>query len=233
MPYACSIVTSPVPSPRRRLLIVEDDEAMRAHLAASLSADPGLHVVAEASTLAEGRAHLAAGNIDVLLTDLGLPDGSGVTLIQEAATLRPGLPVMVLTVFADEKTVLSAIEAGASSYLLKNASRDEVLQAMQQLLEGGSPISPAIARHLLRRLHATPPPPVVVAAAGNLLSDREAEILRHVAKGFSSAEVAGLLGISVHTVTTHVRNVYRKLEVNSRSSAIYEAVNLGIIRLDD
>jgi DNA-binding NarL/FixJ family response regulator len=213
------------------VLIVEDDGATRDHLAAVVAASPGFALAGAAADLAQARRLLAAA-VDVLLTDLGLPDGSGIALIREARAQRPALPIMVMTVLADEQTVLSAIEAGANSYLIKGAGRDEVSAALEQLLAGGSPISPSIARHLLRRLQGPPPSPAAAAGA-SLLSERETEILRHIAKGFSSAEVARLLEISVHTVTTHVRNLYRKLEVTSRTSAIYEAVSLGIIRLDD
>jgi DNA-binding NarL/FixJ family response regulator len=214
-----------------RILIVEDDEPSRRHLAAAVQADPRLRLVAAAGSLAEGREHLAAGALDLLVTDLGLPDGSGLTLIREAVALKPGLPVMVLTVFGDEQTVLSAIQAGAGSYLIKGSSQVEVTEAIQQLLAGGAPISPSIARHLLRRLRDESPAPV--PPPDSRLTERETEILRCFAKGFRAAEVAGLLGISVHTVTTHVRSLYRKLEVNSRSSAIYEAVGLGLIKMDD
>jgi DNA-binding NarL/FixJ family response regulator len=213
------------------VLIVEDDRATRDHLAAVVAASPGFALAGAAADLAQARRLLAAP-VDVLLTDLGLPDGSGIALIREARAQRPALPIMVMTVLADEQTVLSAIEAGANSYLIKGAGRDEVSAALEQLLAGGSPISPSIARHLLRRLQGPPPSPAAPTGA-SLLSERETEILRHIAKGFSSAEVAKLLEISVHTVTTHVRNLYRKLEVTSRTSAIYEAVSLGIIRLDD
>jgi DNA-binding NarL/FixJ family response regulator len=216
---------------RHRILIVEDDGPTRAHLASAIEADPSLSLVGAAASLEEARPYLSGDEIDVLVTDLGLPDGSGISLIREAHARWSELPIMVLTVFADERTVLSAIEAGAGSYLLKGSSRDEILVAVQQLLEGGAPISPSIARHLLRRLQAELPVPL--SPRGGALTNREVEILRHVAKGFRAAEVAELLGISVHTVTTHVRSLYRKLEVNSRSSAIYEAVGLGLIKMDD
>ena len=216
---------------RHRILLVEDDSSTRQHLAAAIEADPHLVLVGAAASLAEARRCLADGAPDVLVTDLGLPDGSGITLIREALAQKPGLPVMVLTVFGDERTVLSAIEAGAGSYLVKGSSHEEIAQMIQQLLEGGAPISPSIARHLLRRLKREPS--TTAAAQGAPLTEREVEILQHLAKGFRAAEVAQLLEISVHTVTTHVRSLYRKLEVNSRSSAIYEAVHMGLIRLDD
>jgi DNA-binding NarL/FixJ family response regulator len=217
--------------PPARILIVEDDRSTRDHLASAIRGDASLALAGSAASLAEARPYLAARDLDVLVTDLGLPDGSGISLIREVRTAQPQLPVMVLTVFGDERTVLSAIAAGAASYLVKGSAREEIVESIQQLLQGGAPISPSIARHLLRRLQTAPEGPA--AAPGGTLTARETEVLRHVAKGFRAAEVAGLLGISVSTVTTHVRSLYRKLEVNSRTSAIYEAVNLGLIRLDD
>jgi DNA-binding NarL/FixJ family response regulator len=214
---------------RHEILIVEDDAATRRHLAAAIELDPRLRLVGASSSLGEARASLASVACDVMVTDLGLPDGSGISLIREARERTPQLLIMVLTVFGDEQTVLSAIEAGASSYLLKGATQEEVVASIHQLLDGGAPISPSIARHLLRRLQS----PAPAAPRGGPLTQREVEILRHFAKGFRAAEVADLLAISVHTVTTHVRSLYRKLEVNSRSSAIYEAVNLGLIKMDD
>jgi DNA-binding NarL/FixJ family response regulator len=137
---------------------------------------------------------------------------------------------MVITAFGDEKTVIAAIEAGASGYLLKDGSSAEVGEALLELVGGGSPISPSIARHVLRRLQRENEAPAEDAPR---LTEREHEILSLIAKGFSFPEIAGLLSISAHTVTTHVRHIYEKLEVSSRSSAVYEAVQLGLIRLEE
>src|SRR5262245_7911469 len=120
---------------RHRILVVEDDESTRSHLAAAIEADARLALVGAAASLAEARPFLVEGALDVLVTDIGLPDGSGITLIREAVERRPGLPVMVLTMFGDERTVLSAIEAGASSYLLKGSTKEEIAEMIQQLLD--------------------------------------------------------------------------------------------------
>jgi DNA-binding NarL/FixJ family response regulator len=221
----------------QRILLVEDDRSTREHLLAALSAQEDFRVCNACATLEEARRHLD-DDVDVLLSDLGLPDGSGIDLIREVTAKKPAVLVMVLTVFGDERTVLAAIEAGATGYLLKTASPVDISVAVHELVGGGSPISPAIARHLLRRYQSAPAPVAMVtalpgAAGKNPLTAREIDILRAVAKGFSAAEVGRLLSLSTHTVTTHVRNIYRKLEVSSRSSAIYEAVNSGWLKFDD
>ena len=216
-----------------RVLVVEDDPPTRRHLARAIEAHPDLNLVQAAGSVAEGRAALAEQQPDVLLTDLGLPDGSGIELIRATREVAPKAVSMAVTALGDEKTVISAIEAGAAGYLLKDGSLDEIGGAVMELVAGGSPISPSIARHVLRRLHREDHTPTD-ANDGEVptLTTREHEVLTLIAKGFSFPEIAELLKISAHTVTTHVRHIYEKLEVNSRGSAVYEAVNLGLIQMD-
>jgi DNA-binding NarL/FixJ family response regulator len=218
-----------------RVLLVEDDAPTRQHLARAVEAHPGLALLGAAATLAEGRGLLAREAPDVLLTDLGLPDGSGIDLIRELRRSAPGAVAMAITALGDERTVISAIEAGASGYLLKDGSLAEVGEALMDLVAGGSPISPGVARYLLRRLQRSADVPAAPAQDPDAphLTEREHEILSLIAKGFSFPEIAGLLAISAHTVTTHVRHIYEKLEVTSRGSAVYEAVQLGLIRLEE
>jgi DNA-binding NarL/FixJ family response regulator len=224
---------------RVSVLLVEDDTPTRAHLGRAITANPRLALMAALATCAEARNELAARRPDVLLTDLQLPDGSGIDLIREIREHHPGTQAMVITVFGDERSVISSLEAGATGYLLKDGTSESIGDAILQLVAGGSPISPPIARHLLRRFQASPlsaeaPKPAAPdAAEESVLTAREVEILRLIAKGFSFPEIARLLGISAHTVTTHVRHIYGKLEVNSRGEAVYEAVNQGLIRMDE
>lgn len=210
------------------VLIVEDEARTRQRLERAVGRVPDLLLVAAVGSVREARAVLPE-QVDLMLVDLGLPDGDGVDLIREARTIAPQTRAMVITVFADEQHVMRAIRAGAQGYLLKDGSAQYLANAMLELLAGGSPISPAIARHLLQsvqqaapRAHEGPVPQ---------LSARELEILSLIAKGFRVPEVAELLKIADRTVTTHVQHIYRKLEVSSRSEAIYEAVNLGLIDL--
>lgn len=219
-----------------RVVLVEDDPPTRRHLERAVAAHPELQLMGAGGSVAEGRALLEREAPDVLLTDLGLPDGSGIELIREAREGAAPTLSMAITALGDEKTVISAIEAGAAGYLLKDGNAGEIGSAVLELVGGGSPISPSIARYVLRRLQREEPeatPSADDAAEGApKLTGREHEVLSLIAKGFSFPEIAELLGISAHTVTTHVRHIYEKLEVSSRGSAVYEAVNLGLISMD-
>jgi DNA-binding NarL/FixJ family response regulator len=169
---------------------------------------------------------------DILLVDLGLPDGDGLDLIRYARAHSPHTRSMVITVFGDEASTIRAIEAGARGYILKSELPEDLRSTIEQLLAGGAPISPAIASHLLRRL-GPPAEPADPAAGGPVLSPREREVLQLVVRGLSYQEIADVLSISRHTATSHIRNIYRKLEVRSRSEASYEALRLGIVDIKD
>ena len=218
-----------------RVLIVEDDPAFRARYAAMLAHDASFDVVASVGTGGEGLAMLELRKPDVLLVDLGLPDMSGIEVIRHASQTLPKCECMVVTVFGDEEHVLASIEAGAAGYLLKDASEESFLSGIRELMNGGSPISPVIARRLLKRFQAVPPAGVTVAAADDesasvALSDREREILLLASKGFNYPEMGKLMNISPHTVTSHVKKIYRKLAVHSRGEAVFEANRMGLIR---
>ncbi|MEW6270574.1 MAG: response regulator transcription factor [Thermodesulfobacteriota bacterium] len=228
-------------APPATILLVEDDDPTRERLAAALAAHPRLSLLGACGSFAEAEAELARRVPDVLLTDIGLPDGTGIDLIRSARAASPRTQAMVITVFGDEETVVRAIEAGAAGYLLKDQTALSIAESVIELLDGGSPISAPIARLLLRRIAAGAAPAHAAASAGDgaaragrpLLSEREHEVLNLVAKGFSFPEIARLLGVSPHTVTTHVRHIYEKLEVRSRGEAVFEAVQQGLIRLTE
>jgi DNA-binding NarL/FixJ family response regulator len=212
--------------------IVEDDPFVRRHLARLIEAHPGLDLVGQAGTLAEGRALLAAAPA-LMVIDLGLPDGSGLDLIREAAARTPAPRLLVLTVFGDESSVLSAVAAGADGYVLKDSADEALCADMIETLNGGSPISASVAAYLLRRLRRdeAQAAPADAPSADTPVTAREVELLNLLARGLSYREVAGALGISHHTVGTHIKAIYRKLAVNSRSEAVFEAVQSGLIRL--
>jgi DNA-binding NarL/FixJ family response regulator len=204
-----------------RVLIVEDDAPTRDALCAALNARADIRVVGSADSRATGLALIAEPH-DVVLTDLGLPDGSGLDVVRAVASAGRSVAA-VLSIFGDETTVLDAIEAGASGYLLKDDA--DVGEAVLRAAAGESPVSPPIAVHLLRRLRpAAPTDPA--------LTPREIELLECFARGHSYKEAALRLGISYHTVTDHVKAVYRKLAVRSRGEAVFAAVRNGIIRLE-
>jgi DNA-binding NarL/FixJ family response regulator len=217
---------------RHSVLLVEDDAETRARLGEVIRGDPRLALAGEAATCREGQRLLALTAPDLLAVDLGLPDAHGAELIRFARREHPRTEVLVVTVFGDERSVISALEAGAAGYLLKDGTAGQIVQALLQLAEGGSPISPAIARHILRRFRsdAEAIPDAGAAPPAPSLTQREIEVLRLISKGFRFGEIADLLGISAHTVTTHVRHLYKKLEVSSRSAAVWEARHLGLLR---
>ncbi len=213
-----------------RILIVEDDPQTRATLQDNVASVSDFEVVDAVGSVAEALEALDHP-VEVLLVDLGLPDGSGESVIRHAAGLSPAPEIMVVTVFGDEHHVINAIEAGASGYLLKDAHPQAIGEAVRELLNGGSPITPVIARHILKRFNASPAPePAADATADEpRLTPREQEVLSLVSRGYTNSEIARLLTMSFHTVTSHIKHIYKKLSVRSRSEAIFEASQLGLI----
>ena len=216
---------APAPLPIR-VAVVEDDTRFREAFERAIATAPDMTLAAVATNRTEGLAMLRTALADVLLVDLGLPDGSGVDVIRAAQQAWPGCAVMVTTAFADEAHVRASIEAGAAGYLLKDSAPEQIASEIRVLQGGGSPISPLIARRVLLRLRAPASPPAPDAA----LSARETQVLELVAKGFTFEEVAQRLAVSPHTVQTFVRRIYAKLEVNSKMEAVNEARRQGLLR---
>lgn len=219
-----------------RVMVVDDDSSMCRAVTEAVESTADLELTACSGTLRDGLRLIPSVRPDVLLVDLGLPDGNGVELIRLAVATLPACDVMVVSVFGDEKNVLASIEAGATGYLLKDASPAEIVEQIRVIHSGGSPISAVIARQLLVRfavsaaqlgaasLQSVPPQDDGVA-----LSPREREVLQLSAKGYSHDEVAQMLGVSRHTVTSFVKRIYRKLQVHSKTEAVYEARRMGLL----
>ena len=210
------------------LIVVEDDPRMRDRLQASFEASDAITVMAWAATAAQGISAVEAQTPDVLLVDLGLPDASGITVIERAHKLHPACDIMVVTVFGDQRNVLASIEAGATGYLLKDDSDTDYVASILDLRAGGSPITPIIARQLLQRLQPEAAPEGQ-ASATSILSPRENEVLNLLSRGFSYQEIARLLEVSPHTVGTYVKRLYEKLQVRSRGEAVFEAQRMGLL----
>jgi DNA-binding NarL/FixJ family response regulator len=214
------------------ILVVEDDAHTRDYFVETLRGDETVRCVHGVSNVSDGLQKLSEDPPDVMLVDLGLPDGNGVDLIRYAREHSPDTRSMVITVFGDEVSILRALKAGARGYLLKSEGPDDLRRSVAHLLEGGAPISPAIASHLLRQF-SEPLPDDVPSRPDSGLTGREREVLALIVKGLTYQDVAEALDISRHTATSHIRNIYRKLEVRSRSEAVYEALSLGIVKVDE
>jgi DNA-binding NarL/FixJ family response regulator len=215
--------------------IVEDDPDFSNALSLVVQQAADMRLAGKAGTQAEGLAMLAGPPADVLLVDLGLPDGSGIEVIRAAAGLWPSCSIMVSTNFGDETHVMRSIEAGAAGYLLKDSSPSKMADEIRSLAGGGSPISPIIARQVLARFRHKPVTPAQEepVAPGEdapaLLSQREKEVLDYITKGFTVHEIAGLMELSHFTVRTFVRRIYSKLKVTSKAEAIFEARTQGLL----
>ncbi|HHJ15497.1 MAG TPA: response regulator transcription factor [Gammaproteobacteria bacterium] len=212
-----------------QVLLVEDDINTRQMLKQAIDSHEQCHVTSACSTLRDALKFVRAQQPDVLLVDLGLPDGDGTELIRDVYRRGYSTDIMVITVFGDERHVIRAIEAGATGYILKDAMTDDICTSIMQLVDGGAPISAPIARHLLTRFRE----PDTSARQRNMdapaLTRREQEVLSQLARGFSFPEISSILRISPHTVASHVKHIYRKLAVRSRSEAVFEALQLGLI----
>jgi DNA-binding NarL/FixJ family response regulator len=213
------------------VLVVEDDPSARLYFADALRGESNDYTVTTASTLAEALTELERQAPEVLLVDLGLPDGSGLELIRAARRLSQEILPLVITVFGDEASVVAALEAGAQGYLLKSEAPADLRDSVGQVLAGGAPISPGIASHLLRRFQLASDEAVDVRAALHL-TGREREVLELMVQGVAYQEAADTLGITRNTVVSYVKKIYRKLEVTSRGEAVFEALSQGLVRID-
>jgi DNA-binding NarL/FixJ family response regulator len=218
-----------------RVVVVEDDARTMSRLCAAIEAEPGFALAASFDSGRPAIEWLGSHQADVLLTDLGLPDVSGIEVIRACAACQARCDIMVITMFGDEKNVLSSIESGAMGYILKGTDDLDVGRAMRDLRAGGSPMTPLIARKVLTRArlnetaspeaeHGAPQPGRVA------LTNRETEILNLIARGYTYDEVAKLLSVSLSTVQTHIKSTYGKLAVKSRGEAVYEANKLGLLQ---
>jgi DNA-binding NarL/FixJ family response regulator len=212
-----------------RICLVEDDAAMRVEFERMVLGRPELSLAGSAGSLAEAHELLRRCEVDIVIVDLGLPDGDGAELIAALRDTAPDTAALVTTVFGDEAHVIRAVEAGARGYLLKDTTPEEFVRALRMVHEGGAPLSPQIARHLLKRFA-----PAVARSAdaseAERLTPREIDILTRISQGFSVAETAQATGISHHTVTAHIKNIYGKLSVRNRVEAVNRARQQGLIR---
>ncbi|MCA8167300.1 response regulator transcription factor [Burkholderia gladioli] len=226
-----------VPGP---LLIVDDEPLMQRRLTTILTSlgysDDALLF---AGSLSEARAIRAIQPCAIALVDIGLPDGSGIELIREWHEADPALPIVVISTWSTGPTIVGALQAGATGYLLKERDDIEIALSIRSVLRGGAPIDPFVARHILETTVHAAPAAATPASAGLLpsrngappvrLSRREIEILGIVSKGLTNREISELLSLSRLTVECHIKNIYKKLAVRSRTQAVFEARAHGLL----
>jgi DNA-binding NarL/FixJ family response regulator len=212
------------------LYLIEDDATVLDFVQRSLAARPQWQLLGSSSSVAHASAHAAQAAANVYLVDLGLPDGRGEDLLKSLSASNPSAELLVFTVFGDESRLVGAIEAGATGYVLKGCSSEELIEAIEQIQAGGAPISALLARMLLKRFRteteADPMSPGTPLAR-QVLSSREVDVLKLVAQGYVNKEIARKLDISSHTVGSHIKNLYRKLSVHSRVQVVRIAQERG------
>jgi DNA-binding NarL/FixJ family response regulator len=215
-----------MPTPPIRVLLVEDQRAMREALVDLLGGEPGLEVTGAHVSMEEALARTAAPGPDVALLDVNLPGMSGIEGVRALRARFPRLQALMLTVREDDDSVFEAICAGACGYLLKDTPPERVVSALRELAGGGAPMSPQVARRVVQAFARVAPPP----EAPHGLTPRELELLGLLAEGHGYKTAARTLGCSIDTVRFHVRNVYEKLHVHSKSEAVSQALRRGLIR---
>jgi DNA-binding NarL/FixJ family response regulator len=223
-------MTQPANGAQQRFsaIVVDDDVILRRRLSGILSVAGDFEVLGEAGSVAEGLA-LATRAPQLALVDLGLPDGHGIEVIAALRAQAPAARSLVISVFEDRASVLGAFQAGADGYLLKDTPDDQVLAHVRETLAGETPISARAAGHLLNFVRAEQRQQPATNAPS--LSPREKELLNYLARGLARKEVAREMGISHFTVGEYLQSIYRKLSVNSRGEAVYEALRARLIDL--
>lgn len=215
-------------------MVVEDDPVTRRIICHAIEREPSLTLCSAVGTVRDARRYLIQSPIDLLLADLGLPDGSGISVIRACRQYQPRADILVISMFSEEEQILACIEAGAVGYVLKESIHSSLMSAIVDLRSGGSPISPAIARKVLLRMRHGVSGRISQLSGEpscSVLTRRECLILDSISRGGSYAKVADAFGLSIGTVQTHIKHIYAKLGVHSRTEAIVEAQRRGLIPL--
>ena len=209
----------------QNILVVEDHHETRTWLVSVVEDTFTQAHVHPVGTLERAFEWLADHTANLAIIDISLPDGSGIDLIAHMKQHAPETYLVVATIFDDDKHLFDALRAGASGYLLKDQPRAAIVKSLSGIVSGSPPLAPAIARRILRQFHQ----PAAVPESPTPLSDREKEVLFLLAKGFGRGEIAELLDVSINTAASHIKSIYRKLNVSGRAEAALEAVKLGLI----
>lgn len=209
-----------------RVAIIEDQKQTRDGLAALIAGTPGYRTIAAWSSMEEALARIDREPPDVLLMDIQLPGMNGIDGVRRLKTRYPAIQILMLTVYSDNDSVFEAICAGACGYLLKDTPPARLLEAVREASTGGAPMSPRIARQVVTMFQTVVLPKTEDAG----LTARELEVLRLLAEGHSYKTAAGVLSVSLDTLRFHVRNIYAKLHVNSKSDAVLKALRSGLVK---
>ena len=198
--------------------IVDDEADLRKHIAGYLAAAGNIRCVSAYASAEEALLHLPQDKPDVILMDINLGEMDGIECVRRLAVLMPEVPVLMLTVFEDTEQIFRALAAGASGYLLKRLAPKKLLEAIEEVCAGGSPMSTPIARKVVQSLQ---PELIATATAAALnLSPRERDVLDGLAEGQAYKQISDKLGVSIHTVRNYIRRIYEKLHVCSRTEAV-------------
>ncbi|MBI5497718.1 MAG: response regulator transcription factor [Deltaproteobacteria bacterium] len=209
-----------------RICIVDDDQALLGNLSLLLSGERGMAVVGAHGSAETALQKTDWSQVELLLADIELPGKNGVELIRAVKAINPHIQCMAHTVHDDRPTVFEAIKAGACGYLLKGTSPRELVESLRALHDGGAPMSPSVARKVIMDIQAPREPDVSTAPP---LTARESELLKLLERGSSYKEVSETLHISVHTVHSHIKNIYEKVHAKTRDEALRKARNLGAL----
>lgn len=212
-----------------KIVLVDDHAILRESLQKLLELDRSVQVVAQAQTAEEGLEQILGTDCDAAVVDITLPGKDGLWLVRELRQHKPQLPVLVLSMHVDDKTVLAALESGANGYMPKSANYRETVAAILEICDGRSYIHSSVASTVWRALRTRVSQEAGAAAVGDQLTPREKEILTMAAQGLNSQAIAEKLVLSVSTVKTHLRGLYRKLEVSDRTQAVLVGIQRGLI----
>lgn len=207
------------------ILLIEDFKDIRMWLSGLLHEAFNAVEITEAATVSQANAILDSQSFDIVILDLNLPDGTGVDILRRIKAHKLATHCIVATAYDDDAHLLPALNAGADGYLLKDQQSEQLVHDLHGILNGAPPLSPPIARRIMKLARQDPVTVLLVS-----LTKREDEVLTYIAKGFSRTEIADQLGVSVHTIATHVRTIYSKLDISSRAEATVEAIRRGLIR---
>jgi DNA-binding NarL/FixJ family response regulator len=214
--------TSPALS---RVVIIEDLREIRESLVALVGGTAGFDCIASYGMMETALARIANDRPDIILTDLGLPGMSGVEGIEKLREIFPETPILALTIYDNDDQIFKALCNGANGYLLKNTPPARLLEALQEAVEGGSPISPTIAARVVRLFREFRPP----ESADYRLTPQETELLKLLIEGHHKKTAARAMGISFHTVSFHLKNIYEKLQVHSKTEAVAKALREKLV----